>query len=77
MAALYTEDAMKEKTKNWFSRTSEPNWLHRQIMKVLKCGAVPKHVAFIMDGNRRFAKEQHREKLYGHLKGFDTLTEVS
>ncbi len=37
---------------------------------------VPKHVAIIMDGNRRFAQDMGRESLQGHLMGRDKLEDV-
>lgn len=41
---------------------------------ILKCGQIPKHIGFIMDGNRRFAK---RTKINdGHEQGFETLGKV-
>ncbi|CAH1798900.1 unnamed protein product [Owenia fusiformis] len=51
-------------------------WYHRLCQRVLKAGPVPRHVAFIMDGNRRFAKKQHIERAEGHVKGFDKLAET-
>ncbi|XP_018576535.1 dehydrodolichyl diphosphate synthase complex subunit DHDDS [Anoplophora glabripennis] len=44
-------------------------------INVLKCGPVPKHIAFIMDGNRRYAKKTKVEKTEGHSKGFEKLAE--
>jgi len=38
--------------------------------------AIPAHVAFIMDGNRRFAQEHHMVTLTGHALGYDKLKEV-
>ena len=43
---------------------------------VLKCGEIPLHVAFIMDGNRRFAKEKQQPRAQGHESGFQKLAEV-
>ena len=33
----------------------EPRWYQRFIINVVKTGKIPKSVAIIMDGNRRFA----------------------
>lgn len=38
---------------------------------------MPKHVAFIMDGNRRYAKKCQVERQEGHSQGFNKLAEVS
>lgn len=35
------------------------------------------HVAFIMDGNRRWAKQHNLPVVAGHRKGADTLTEIA
>lgn len=35
-----------------------------------------KHVAFIMDGNGRWAKKQGKKRFYGHLIGSQKITEV-
>lgn len=43
---------------------------------VSQAGPMPKHVAFIMDGNRRFARKQNMECLKGHMQGFNKLAEV-
>ena len=37
---------------------------------------MPKHVAFIMDGNRRYAQKCHVERQQGHSQGFDKLAQV-
>ena len=70
-------DDLKERTSGWLSSENGPNWLHRQVISILKCGKVPKHVAIIMDGNRRYAKQRRIDRQLGHMRGFDKLTEVS
>lgn len=52
------------------------NWFQLLALKIIKTGHVPKHVAFIMDGNRRFANKQNMAKTDGHLKGFDKMAET-
>jgi undecaprenyl diphosphate synthase len=38
--------------------------------------AMPKHIAIIMDGNRRWAKEKKLPSSLGHSKGANTLTNI-
>jgi len=38
-------------------------------VNVVKTGKIPRSVAIIMDGNRRYAVAQNKEKHEGHIKG--------
>ena len=38
--------------------------------------ALPRHVAIIMDGNGRWAKQRHQPRLFGHRAGADSLRAV-
>lgn len=38
---------------------------------------LPVHVGFILDGNRRWAKDQGLPTLQGHLKGYDNLKDMT
>lgn len=51
-------------------------WLELLACNILKCGQIPKHVAFIMDGNRRYADKSNIDKADGHKRGFETLAKV-
>ena len=62
---------------SWVKESENPSWIRRLCTKVVTSGPVPKHVAFIMDGNRRFAKKNSIERAQGHVMGFDKLAEVS
>lgn len=52
------------------------SWYERAAIDVVKAGRVPKHVAFIMDGNRRYASKQKLQKTEGHSRGFSKLAET-
>lgn len=39
-------------------------------------GRIPKHIAIIMDGNRRWARQNDLPPMMGHWEGAETLTEV-
>ena len=39
-------------------------------------GAVPRHVAIIMDGNGRWAKERHLPRTLGHREGMKAVREI-
>lgn len=45
-------------------------------IRVVKTGRIPQHIAFIMDGNRRYAKKYSVKCAIGHSKGFDKLSET-
>jgi ditrans,polycis-polyprenyl diphosphate synthase len=51
--------------------------LRRVAAAVLRAGPVPRHVAFIMDGNRRFADAHGWERAQGHARGFDRVRSCS
>lgn len=46
------------------------------LARLLKAGPVPKHIAFVMDGNRRYAKQQNQETREGHSAGFESLARI-
>lgn len=48
----------------------------KKLLKDILKNPVPKHIAIIMDGNRRFAELQGLKTVEGHLKGKDKLEEV-
>ncbi|KIY69510.1 Di-trans-poly-cis-decaprenylcistransferase [Cylindrobasidium torrendii FP15055 ss-10] len=49
---------------------------HRLLLRVLAAGPVPRHVAFVMDGNRRYARINHKKVAQGHADGYQALRRV-
>ncbi|KAK6253202.1 hypothetical protein QUC31_014922 [Theobroma cacao] len=48
-------------------------FLRKCIFSVLSVGPVPAHVAFIMDGNRRYARQHNLKEGAGHDAGIDNF----
>jgi tritrans,polycis-undecaprenyl-diphosphate synthase [geranylgeranyl-diphosphate specific] len=48
----------------------------QKLFNSVKTGPMPKHIAIIMDGNRRFAREYGLDEAEGHKKGRQKLDEV-
>lgn len=42
----------------------------RALALIVRLNAIPDHIGFIMDGNRRFADRQGVERLDGHTLGY-------
>ena len=50
--------------------------LQKFIFNILKCGPVPKHMAIILDGNRRYARKRGIRTQMGHKIGFDLIDKI-
>ena len=62
---------------SWLPEERFPySWWQSILIKILRCGSLPSHVAFIMDGNRRFAKQNQLETVEGHIQGFEKLAQT-
>ncbi|KAF2642607.1 undecaprenyl diphosphate synthase family protein-like protein [Massarina eburnea CBS 473.64] len=73
-------DLHKHGISKWVAASPPIAWTVRQLRELLigalKQGPIPQHVAFVMDGNRRFAREQHIETVEGHNMGFEALARI-
>jgi undecaprenyl diphosphate synthase len=45
-------------------------------LSIPAAGAVPRHIAIIMDGNGRWAKQRYLPRVAGHKRGVETVREV-
>ncbi|KAL6300239.1 Di-trans-poly-cis-decaprenylcistransferase [Sparassis latifolia] len=46
------------------------------VLAILAAGPIPQHVAFVMDGNRRYARKHGKYVREGHSEGFQALRRV-
>lgn len=66
--------------RNWFLSSPPAEFiishLRELLVGALSQGPVPQHIAFVMDGNRRFARTHGIETVEGHNLGFEALARV-
>lgn len=66
--------------RKWLLSSPPAEWALNQLRELLigaiKQGRVPRHVAFVMDGNRRYARSHRIETVEGHNLGFEALARV-
>lgn len=67
--------------RKWVLQSPPVEWsilqLRELLIGALRQGPIPQHVAFVMDGNRRFARSHRIETVEGHNLGFEALAKVS
>src|SRR5258706_1504158 len=47
-----------------------------QLLKKIEKDCLPRHIAIIMDGNGRWAKEQGQDRLFGHFHGVESVRNI-
>lgn len=66
--------------QKWILESPLTEWgsqhLQDIVLGALRQGPVPQHIAFVMDGNRRFARNHHMETIEGHNLGFEAMARV-
>lgn len=59
----------------WFKSTIDPE--DALIQEELKASCVfPRHIGIIMDGNGRWAKQQGKSRIEGHIAGVDSVRDI-
>jgi len=75
MSGLYVS-----RIRSWFLSSPPAEWalsrLREVLIGALTQGPIPQHVAFEMDGNRRYARNHKIETIEGHSLGFEALARV-
>ncbi|KAK2629842.1 hypothetical protein QTJ16_000662 [Diplocarpon rosae] len=66
--------------RKWMLESPPVEWGINQVREMLigalRQGSIPQHVAFVMDGNRRFARSHKIETVEGHNLGFEALARI-
>ncbi|KAG9243802.1 Decaprenyl diphosphate synthase-like protein [Calycina marina] len=66
--------------RKWILSSPPVEWgiyhLRELLIGAIRQGPVPQHVAFVMDGNRRFARSHKIETVEGHNLGFEALAKI-
>ncbi|KAM7211840.1 Decaprenyl diphosphate synthase-like protein [Rhypophila decipiens] len=50
--------------------------MRETLIGALRQGPIPQHVAFVMDGNRRYARNHKIETVEGHNLGFEAMARI-
>ena len=73
-------DLYISRARGWLLGSPPAEWalgcVRSLLVGALRQGPIPRHVAFEMDGNRRYAKSHHIEAIEGHSQGFEALARV-
>ena len=57
--------------------SSEPSGTHADRLLTLRAGALPRHIAIIMDGNGRWAESRGLPRTEGHRRGMDAAERIA
>ncbi|KAJ4306705.1 cis-prenyltransferase [Collariella sp. IMI 366227] len=73
-------DLYLSRMRRWLLGSPPAEWvikrLRETLIGALSQGPIPAHVAFEMDGNRRYARSHKIETIEGHHLGFEALARV-
>ena len=56
-----------------FAEVIKPNSREAQLLDAIDFARLPQHVAVIMDGNGRWAKQRHQPRIFGHRAGAESV----
>ncbi|PMD62023.1 Undecaprenyl diphosphate synthase [Hyaloscypha bicolor E] len=66
--------------RKWMLESPPVEWginhVRELLIGAMRQGPIPQHVAFVMDGNRRFARSHKIETVEGHNLGFEALARI-
>lgn len=56
-----------------FEKVIKPNSREAQLLEIIDFERLPQHVAVIMDGNGRWAKQRGKPRIFGHRAGAESV----
>ena len=59
-----------------FTAQSGYRYLYMSLKDTINMQRLPRHIAIIMDGNGRWAKEKGEDRLFGHLHGVESVRNI-
>lgn len=59
-----------------FAGIVKPNTAEAEMLALIDTARLPRHIAIIMDGNGRWAKERGRPRIFGHRAGAESVRAI-
>ncbi|HEX3101996.1 MAG TPA: undecaprenyl diphosphate synthase family protein, partial [Pyrinomonadaceae bacterium] len=59
-----------------FAGIVKPNTAEGKLLSAIDPARLPAHIAVIMDGNGRWAKQQGKPRIFGHRAGSDSVKAI-
>lgn len=59
-----------------FLLNSQTPWGRMSLIEKINKTNIPQHIAIIMDGNGRWARQQGEERIFGHHEGVNSVREI-
>src|SRR3978361_1352137 len=59
-----------------FAGIVKPNTAESELLAAIDAARIPAHIAVIMDGNGRWAKQQGKPRIFGHRAGSDSVKAI-
>src|SRR6188474_1569054 len=59
-----------------FARIVKPNSTEARLLAAIDLERLPRHIAVIMDGNGRWARERGKPRIFGHREGANSVRSI-
>lgn len=59
-----------------FAKVVKPNSEEAELLAQIDAASLPEHIAIIMDGNGRWAKQRGKPRIFGHKEGAESVRSI-